>query len=372
MLGSMQRFWRVVVAIIAVFGLVGCGDDGEHQTQAASHVLFSTEGEHLNAYDLDDHDRKQAIVTGGEDEHAGGLSLNGQICFDPTNPHHLLTADDAGQPESSPGWVILQLDGDRVGEYSASRFARLVPTYQQSPDNLGCGFLKDGRALTVDIGSNASGPPTGQLVVWFPPFNVAQPRYCKLDIAIGTAGGVYVDEQERIYVASAREEPGIYRYSGPFPTSDTAAGGCGGHDSTGAAMVEHLAREQFIRADSHATTPNGIVPSGHGTFYVPSVFNGVIAEYDANGVFARVILKPAAGDKPVPYKTGSPLGLRVDRDGTLYYADLGLVVNGLDIGPGRGKGTVRRISFVGGEAQPPVSLDQGLNFPDGLGLLEQR
>ena len=39
---------------------------------------------------------------------------------------------------------------------------------------------------------------------------------------------------------------GVLRYSGPFPTSDTAAGGCGKRDATDAPLATTVHRERFI------------------------------------------------------------------------------------------------------------------------------
>jgi hypothetical protein len=108
------------------------------------------------------------------------------------------------------------------------------------------------------------------------------------------------------------------------------------------------------------------VPSGKGTYYVSSVFDGRIAEYDENGGFIRLVLEAPPGLPP--YDTGTPYGIGVDPDGTLYYADLGVVV-GPPPGPGDHNGTVRRIRFVDGEPQPPEVMDEGLEFPDGIGVL---
>ena len=91
----------------------------------------------------------------------------------------------------------------------------------------------------------------GQLIVWFPPFDSRQVRYCKLDVGIATAGQIYVDDQDRIYVASARPgnpSTGVLRYTGPFPTSGDAAGGCGKKDATGAPMADSVSREPFVAA----------------------------------------------------------------------------------------------------------------------------
>src|SRR6185295_15536221 len=117
-------------------------------------------------------------------------------------------------------------------------------------------------------------------------------------------------------------------------------------------------------------TPSAIVGSLHATFYVSSVFNGVIAEYDANGVFVRRILTHAQGDT-LPFMTGTPFGIGIDASGTVYYADIGVVVGPGGIGPGDNNGSVRRIRFVNGQPQPPEKMDMGLDFPDGIGVLNQ-
>jgi hypothetical protein len=69
-----------------------------------------------------------------------------------------------------------------------------------------------------------------------------------------------------------------------------------------------------------------------------------------------------------PYATGTPLGLGVGPDGTIYYADIGVVL-GPPPGPGDNNGSVRAIRFVDGVPQAPVKLDDGLAFPDGIGIL---
>jgi hypothetical protein len=127
-----------LLATVMGFGLIpGCGDDGESPGDASARVLLSTEGERLNAYDLTHGWRKQAVVTGGEDEHAGGLSLNGQICFDPHGSRLFVAANDAGQPAIAPGWAVMRLHGDRVGELSVTAAGMLSPTYQADRDTYG-------------------------------------------------------------------------------------------------------------------------------------------------------------------------------------------------------------------------------------------
>jgi hypothetical protein len=364
--------WLVTLA--AVVALCGCGSDGDEAGAVpGSSILFSPETNRLNAYDTAAGFRKQTVIRSFADDPINGLDINGQVCFSRDGARRFIAGEDTGQPNPPPGWGLFQLHGTRVGELSAARVGRLVPTYQNSINNAepyGCGFLSDGRALTTDIGDQASGPANGQLIIWFPPLDAANPRYCKLDIEIGTAGGIYVDAADRVYVASARVDPGIYRYSGPFPTSDTAAGGCGLRDSRGSPLADQVSKERFIGPSGSIPTPSAIVESPQGTFYVSSVINGVIAEYDASGRLLRRVLTHPLGEA-APFSTGTPFGMAIDRSGTLYYADLGVrfSLDG-DAGPGPGLGTVRRIPFVAGEPQSPELIDQGLNFPDGVGILE--
>ena len=261
-------------------------------------------------------------------------------------------------------------------DVQATEVGKLTPTYQpatSNAENYGCGFLRDGRVLTTDVGNQASGDGNGQLIVWFAPFDSREVRYCKLDVAIATAGQIYVDDRDRIYVASARPgnpSTGVLRYTGPFPTSDGAAGGCGKKDATGAPLVDSVSRERFVEAAAPILTPNAMVPTGRGGFYVSSVFNGVIAEVDGDGKFVRTVLKPPAGETlgDQTYSTGTPFGLGVAADGTIYYADIGIVLRP-SVGPGP-KGSVRRIRFVDGEPQPPEVMADGLAYPDGIGIYQ--
>ena len=82
------------------------------------------------------------------------------------------------------------------------------------------------------------------------------------------------------------------------------------------------------------------------------------------------MLQPPEGETlgAEPFSTGTPLGVAVGPDGSLYYADLGLVIDERGIGPGRGTGSVRRIRFERGEPQPPETMAADLTFPDGLGV----
>ncbi|HAC80593.1 MAG TPA: hypothetical protein DCG06_09885 [Deltaproteobacteria bacterium] len=357
-----------VAGLVAILAC-GCGDSEERQP-----IAFGAEGNRLLAYETREPWAVQTVIE-RYSEDPGGWDINGQICFKPDGSGRFIAGEDTGQPTPPAGYGFFQLAGRRVGELSATRVGKLTPTYQESrsqPEPYGCGFLKDGRLLTTDVGNQSSGPPTGQLIIWFPPFDGDSVSYCKLDIGIGTAGGIFVDDQDRAYVASARETAGVFRFDPPYPTSNQASGGCGRLDATGAPLADRVQRENFIVANPNSPTPNAVAPSARDSLYVSSVFNGVIAEYDFSGDFIRRILEPPAGETlgPVPFSTGTPMGIAVDRSGRLFYADLGIRVSETGIGPGRLAGSYRVIEFIDGKPQAPRTLASGLAFPDGAGVME--
>lgn len=367
----------LLVSMVAVVAPPIAGADVPARTGPNPAVVFSGEGNNLNAYESTPPFRRQRVIT-TRDKDPHGLDINAQICFFPGakkgGTRWFIAGEDTGQPNPPQGWGIFSLRGHTIGKLHAKKVGKLTPTYQGSGDNAenyGCGFLKDGRVLTTDVGNQASGSGDGQLIVWFPPFNRTKVRYCKIDTGLATAGGILV-RNDQVYVASARPPTaGVWRYSGPFPTSNTAAGGCGRRDATGAPLTDTVQKEIFIPAAGSIPTPNAIVRSPRG-FYVSSVITGSIGEFDGKGTFLRTVLAPPVGatlgDKP--FATGTPLGLGVDRKGNLFYADIGIVISPDGVGPGDSTGTVRRIHFVDGEPRPPQTMDRHLAFPDGIGVLE--
>ena len=351
-------------------------------------IVLNGQGNDLDAYEGAPPFKTQKLYTARAKD-PKGFDINAQICFFGKDGRTFIAGEDTGQPDPIQGWGIFRLKGSKVAKLKAKQIGKLQPTYQGATDNAenyGCGLLSDGRLLTTDIGNQASGESDGQLIVWFPPFTkgfrtVANGTfgavpYCKVDIAIGTSGGIAVDGDDNVYVASARgETAGVLKYSGAdFPTGPTAADGCNSTDVTGAPMATGITREQFIVLGDGLVSPNAIVPSPNGGWFVSSVFTGVINEYGVTGAYYRTILAPPEGDSlgAEPYSTGTPLGLGIAPDGTLYFADIGLVISDDGVGPGRGTGTLRRITFVDGEPQPPETMATGLAFPDGIGIFVPR
>jgi hypothetical protein len=377
---------RLTGALVAAVLVAACsGDDGGDRGEAASPttaqapatIVLSTEGNNLNAYEPDPPFRKQTVIRTAADD-PDGLDINGQICMLPAaegaegGKQLFVAGEDTGQPERTPGWGIFELQGATVGDLEAREVGRLVPTYQtEGPENYGCGVLSDGRIVTTDIGNQVTGPPTGQLIVWFPPFDTDKVSFCKIDVKLPTPGGIHIVDNV-VYLAAARPPAnGVVRYGGPFPTSADAAGGCGRVDGTGAPLADEAHKGVFIPADEHVATPNAVVGAPGGGFYVSSAFTGVLAEYDESGRFVRTLVTPPGGEQlgAEPYSTGAPIGMGVDpTTGSLYWADLAIGITD-SIGPIDGAGTVRRITFdTAGNPRPVETLDDGLDFPDGIGI----
>lgn len=377
----------VVGCVTALLAATACSSgSSKAQTDASSTtapakgttLVFNGQGNDLGVYLAEPPFTKQIAIHHNDEEHPKGLDINGQICFDPKNPNRFVAGEDTHQDTTGhPGWGILEITDANVGQLKVKEVGKLVPTYQPSndnPENYGCGFLDDGRILTTDVGNQATGPGDGQFIVWFPPFESRTVKYCKVDVTLATGQGILVDG-DSVYVSQARPpRAGVYRYDvNALPTASTPSGGCDGKDATGAPLATHVTSTLFIAPSRQNTlaTPAGIAKGPNGHFYIASVFNGVIAEFTADGKFVRDVLEPPAGEMlgEKPFSTGTPLGVGVAPDGSVYYADIGIVATADGIGPGRGTGKVRRITFdASGNPKPPVTMDQGLAFPDGIGI----
>jgi hypothetical protein len=96
------------------------------------------------------------------------------------------------------------------------------------------------------------------------------------------------------------------------------------------------------------------------------VFTGHVAEFDRDGIFRGYVVQPPAA-LPIGQLTGlTPFGIGVTPDGTLWIADIG--VQGA--GPARGEGSVVRVAFdAAGNPGDPETIDEGLEFPDGIGVV---
>lgn len=306
----------------------------------------------------------------------GGRDTNGQICQDAEG--NFIWGEDSGQSDDPPiyaGWGVFNKSYQQVG--------KLTPTHVSTTDQsepFGCGLARDGsdRLFTTEVGSQAVGASSGQLIIWFPdpnqgfkvwPGNVPasgypnsnfSDNYCKLAIDLSTASSIAVDADNNVYVANAGNGT-VVVFRPPFPTGADFAGGCSGHDKTGAPMVDPslgdtLNREVFI-ASGTLFAPAGIVQSPTtGNWYVSGVFDGKILEFSPDGkTVYQTILDPANNTPPespfvaggLPLSSGHPYGLALDSKGTLYFTDMQLTGTLPNVGPAGGKGKLWRIRFEG-------------------------
>lgn len=385
---------RLVALLGALVLLVAaCGDDDEGDaaptttagapttTVPAGPVLpgeaivFNGQGNNLDAYSVADIGATQRVITTAAED-PDGLDINAQVCFFPDGSGRFIAGEDTGQPNPPAGWGLFQLSGSGVGDLEAEQIGKLTPTYQPGaqPENYGCGVLSDGRIVTTDLGGQQPGDPgNGQLIVWFGEPEGTDQTYCKVDVELATAQSILVGPDDEVYVVSARPPTsGVWRYT-DLPTSADAAGGCGRTDATGAPLADTVTREQVLAPGADdVLSPAGIAAAPDGGFYVSSVITGVINEYDEDWAFVRQILAPPAGEAigaDTTLSTGTPLGIGVAPDGSIWYADIGIVNDPEDgFGPGEATGSVRRIAIVDGEPRPPEVVADGLAFPDGIGV----
>ena len=347
-----------------------------------STVIYSTEGNRLRRYDVDTIDnpplvediliqRASAAESGGGAPVGSFRDLNGLVCLFPDGSGRFVAGEDTGQPSPPAGWGVFTPGGEQIGKLTATY---LVP--QAEP--FGCAFDSNGILFTTEVGEQGFENPSGQLIMWFPPYaefpgpegvypNTDEPsaNFCKIATDIGTAGSLAIDSQGRVYVASA-SQLSVFRFSPPFPTSPDLNGGCGSTDALGSPMADVVNRDTFI-SPTGLSTFSGLAFATNDNLYASSVLTGQIFEFDPNGSLVRMILDP--NDITLPIPTGSPQSVALGKDGTLYYADLNLVGTLPAVGPGS-NGKVWRIRFDEFDNPlPPELIRQNLAFPDGVSVL---
>ncbi|HLG00933.1 MAG TPA: PQQ-binding-like beta-propeller repeat protein [Acidimicrobiia bacterium] len=420
-----SRALMVVLTILATVVPAGRSVHADPSVLGVRSLVFNGQGNDLAVYDGATGEKQPLITHVGADP-THGRDINAQICFQELDrdgngvtERYFIAGEDSGQNEElgTPGWGWFQLLGDEIGELDWRQLGKLVPTW--SPDaanlaeNFGCGFLPDGRLITTDVGDQLPHEAaSGQLIEWFPnpdggfadatanavtplephpPWgtidNSLDQAYCKIDTSIGTAGGSWVDDGW-VYVASNRPGPngpgGIYRYEiADFPAADSNCGGFGNQADLSDEGV--VTRELWLPSDAFVLTPSALTPSGRTwngfrTWYVSSVFTGIIAEYADTGaarVHVRNVVEPPAGapvgqiddfaaESGLPINDGgTPFGLGVTATGELWYADLGIQGDG----PADGHGSVQRVAIDSQGLGTRATVDDGLDYPEGIGIL---
>jgi len=394
----MRVLGAVVVAVALLVGLPGDAPAKERRQ-----FVLSPEGNHLWAYDAATDDRQLLVqAVNGSDPgvappaRSSRRDINGQICVSPDG-RHIVTGEDTVVGGSShddriAGWGWFAVGGSRLGRLWARQEGKLAPAlpegdqgYRGDPDNYGCGFLDQQRLLTTAIGNVFPGEEAnGQLFLWFGPFDtgyeevtadgatffVGSVPHCEIDGALATAGGIAIDPSNGdVYVTTNRPDdegnPGaVWRYRGVWPRTRA--------ECTPEFVAANITKQQVIPgiagapADPRSPTPSSVVVSRHGTLFVASVFSGTVAEYTREGEWIRDIY-PVSPVTPFTGPTSdTPYGLAQTADGSLWIADLGIVV----AQPAPGAGSLIRVRFdaAGNPVLPAETVQDGLTFPDGLGV----
>ncbi len=406
----MARTSRVAAAALATLALVATGcrspqdstsksDSSSTSTLAPgtvtttapeevrSTLLTSTDG-YLLAADPQDATNYQFIsVTAPTDpgdpaSPSADVAVHDQLCFvvgaDGADGRFVMpVGSEASGTESA--WGVFRLTGDRIGSFVVTQITTFgADSFPVGPPDVpprpyGCASLSDGRIVTTDLGW---GGADGQVTVWFGPFDGAKPpTACRLDTALVEPRGVWVDEQDRVLIASSGDTAGVWRYS-RLPTSADAVGGCSGPDAAGAPTADRARKESFIAAGPNGLTdPSGITGSVDHGILVSSAISGQINEYDANGEFRTAILSAGPTERLDDANTffaGTPLGMAIDVDGTLYYADPGWTLDRA----GRttsapGTGIVQALALDGLSSRPDVFLD-ALTEPTNVTIFAPR
>jgi hypothetical protein len=235
------------------------------------------------------------------------------------------------------------------------------------PETTGCAASSDGSMLfLVDLGVGAFDVPgVGSLFAYRRDtngdFSSSSPG-CVLADDLTTAGYIAIHADGSVLVPEGGRSSGgvVSRFRGPFPATGIA---CDAYRATHGAA----SRESFLRApqplpfDPVSFVPISIARRG-GAWLVGNVVPGQVAEYDDAGEFVRII---AAGQPP------GVAGIAVDRTGSVYIANLGLVPCETLLCPADGAGTLWRIAFdpVSDTPLPAVPIMAGLTYPEGIAIL---
>ncbi len=341
-------------------------------TQAV--VFVSVDG-NIDAYASQaPYDRQRVVAAGTAPD---GSEPHGQICFLPDGTKRFVVAETrpaAGGTPASAGFGLYQLSGDGIGTFRVTRvngFTSPGAGSASAPLTYGCAFSKSGLLFTTDVGSvsatnSQAGAADGQLIEWFPPFTSPTPAHCVVATGLAVPQGLAAEPDGSIDLASASAPTaGVWHYSGTFPTKSSAC----------ATPMAGITATNVIPAGTNglsAPAAVALTPDSK-SLVVTSAIDGVIDQFGLDGTFTTTLLTPTPPGAlgATPFATGTPLGVAVNADGAVFYADPGLerATNG-SVSPGAQVGSLRRIAVTKGEPQPPNTLNQGLPAPDGLGIFD--
>jgi len=329
----------IVLAVLAAaaLALVACGGGGGGGGKIEK--LYGAQDNELDVYDLET-DALTVLIPSQQN------NVNGQVCLMPDGSGNFLMGEDTEQSEGvRQGWGIFAPEGVLIGKL-------LEPETENEAEQIepfGCAFDQDDRLFVTDVGSGNFDAEDGKLILFFPPDYESA---CILDATLKVPGTVAIEDGV-VYVPETVPPGHVLAFSPPFPAD---AESCDPATLNRATLID----------DEELSTPFGIARAPNGNWYVSSVLlPPEIREYDTEGNFVRTVI---AGED-----IGNPAGIAVASDGTIYYADLGLVEQPAPqfFGPGDHTGTVRRVRLDDeGNASTPEIINEGLNYPDAVSVLE--
>ena len=269
----------LVIAMVTALAATACSSsDDSKKSQATSArttssaapdgrapaVVFNGEGNNLNAYQHRRRRSRSRTSSRNHDDDPNGLDINAQICFFPDKlaPVHRgrghqpdRTRPRAGASSTSQATSV----GDAQGEAGRASSRRRTRAAADNAENYGCGFLR--RRAGADHRRRQPGDgrrrrPADRVV---PAVRLA-PRCATASSTSASRPPGRSTSTTRTAIYWRRHGPrsataGVQRYTGPFPTSDDAAGGCGKKDATGAPMADSVSQGALHRSrspDRHA------------------------------------------------------------------------------------------------------------------------
>lgn len=354
-------------------------------------ILLNAQANQLDAYDLSSpvpattrttpipSHQHQAGAKPGTDTVGHGNDVNGQSCriVQRDGSVRFVMGEDSDQGDLplgvAQGWGIFRTDGGLNGPWRlvdkiVAPYNFSTPKNDHLPDNTGCAVSKDGtRLFLVDLGVGAFDVPgVGSLFLYERDrrgnFSRSSP-VCVLANDLTTAGYVAIHPDGSVLLPESGRSSGgsVSRFSPPFPSARNAAA-CTAYRK--AHVVDK--RPNFIQPlgplpfNPLAYVPISIVER-YGHFIVGNVVPGMLIEVDTRGRFVRpIILLNGPG----------VAGLAVDGEGSVYWANLGLIPCETILCPGPSTGTLWKVPFdpVADLPLAPLPLQIALEFPEGMGI----
>jgi len=292
-------------------------------------VMLVTEDGQLHAYDpaslAFEGEGEEAVIsvtsqTLAASDDGTGLVPLGEACADPASSNHVVV----GQGGEAPGWTYLEIRGDGVGTLETTAAGHLTPV-GIDPSPYGCVFLPDGRLVTSVAGDRdpASRTPSGELIMWWPPFDSDDVPHCKLLTQIGQAGGVALDADGAVLFTAAKYDRrgntgGVFRLTGELPTDPAAC-----EDVDGVPSAPGMGQFVFL-TDAESSTPWDLSPTASGGWFVSNPYTGTITEYDAGGLMIRRAVGNGSSLPGGFIEEFTPYGHALAPNGDLWIAMYGL------------------------------------------------